>query len=166
MGEQAVTTESCNAEGMSYYVMIRQTIHGIDNLITTTIHHSVVIITAALGLGVSLSPIIQDPWSQALLFITTVVAFILTLGSHKRVKLYTDLLAEHVAVAKELEDSLLSGENVKITKRIEKNVEYAGMKGEIIFKRGIIAFYAIEAIILVYWVYWVLSLFFDWNVWP
>lgn len=159
MGEQVVTTESCNAEGMSYYVMIRQTIHGIDNLIVTTIHHSIVIITAALGLGVTLSPIIQDPWGKAFLFITTVVAFILTLGSHKRVELYTDLLVEHVAVAKKLEDSLLSDENVKITKRIEKNVEYAGMKGEIIFKRGIIAFYAIEAAVVVYLVYWLFSHF-------
>ena len=58
---------------------------------------------------------------------------------------------------------MLSDDNIKITKRIEQNVEYAGMKGEIIFKRGIIAFYAIEVTILVYLVYWALSLFFGWK---
>ncbi len=164
MEKRAVTTESCNSEGMSYYVMIRETLHGLDSLIVTTIHHSVVMITGALGLGVALSPVIQDPWGKAFLFITTVVAFILTLGSHRRVKLYSSLLTEHVVVAEELEDWLLSDENIKITKRIEQNVEYAGMKGEIIFKRGIMAFYAIEAAILMYLMYWILSLFFGWKV--
>ena len=163
MAQRRITTQACSPEDMSYYVMIRETIHGLDNLIVTTIHHSVVIITGALGLGVALFPVIQDPWSKAFLFIATVVAFTLTLGSHKRVKLYSDLLTEHVAVAGELEAQLLSDDNIKITKRIEQNVEYAGMKGEIIFKRGIMAFYAIEAAILVYLVYWVLSLFFSWK---
>lgn len=165
MSKGAITTENCSPEDMSYYTMIRETTHGLDNLIVTTIHHSVVIITGALGLGVALFPVIQDPWGKAFLFVTTVVAFILTLGSHRRVKLYSDLLTEHVAVAEELEDQLLSDDNIKITKRIEQNVEYAGMKGEIIFKRGIMAFYTIEVAILAYLVYWILSLFFGWKVW-
>jgi len=165
MAQRRVTTQACSPEDMSYYVMIRETTHGLDNLIVTTIHHSVVIITGALGLGVALFPVIQDPWGKAFLFVTTVVAFILTLGSHRRVKLYSDLLTEHVAVAEELEDQLLSDDNIKITKRIEQNVEYAGMKGEIIFKRGIMAFYTIEVAILAYLVYWTLSLFFGWKVW-
>lgn len=171
MGEKAVTTDSCDADSMSYYVMIRETIHGIDNLIVTTIHHSIVIITAALGLGVTLSPVIQDPWGKAFLFITTIVAFVLTLGSQKRVELYTDLLIEHVKVAGELEDLLLSDDNVKITKKIEKEekgkdkkVEHAGERGKMIFKRGIIAFYAIEAAIMAYLLYWVYSLFFPKGV--
>lgn len=50
---------------------------------------------------------------------------------------------------------------IKITKRIEKNVEYAGMKGEIIFKIGIMAFYVIEFALLVYLV---LTPFFGWEV--
>jgi len=164
MSKGAITTENCSPEDMSYYTMIRETTHGLDNLIVTTIHHSVVIITGALGLGVALSPVIQDPWGKAFLLITTVVAFILTLGSHRRVELYSDLLTEHVAVAAELEDQLLSDDNIKITKRVEQNVEYAGMKGEIIFKRGIMAFYVIEAAIFIYLLYSILSPLFCWKI--
>jgi hypothetical protein len=144
--------------------MIRETIHGLDNLIVTTIHHSVVIITGALCLGVALFPIIEAPWNQAFLFITTLVAFILTLGSHKRLKLYSGLLTEHVAVGQELEERLLSDDNVKITKRIEKEVKYAGRKGEIVFKRGIMAFYVIEVAIFVYLVYSILPPFSCWKI--
>lgn len=164
MGKGAITTDTCTPEDMSYYVMIRETIHGLDNLIETTIHHSVVIIAVALGVGVSVSPIIQTPWSQAFLFITTLIAFFLTSGSHKRVKLYSDLLVQHVAVGQELEDRLLSDENAKITKRIEQNVKYAGRRGEIIFKRGIMAFYIIEVTLFSYLVYWAVSFFSCWRI--
>ncbi len=176
MQKPAITTESCSPEDMSYYVMIRETIHGLDNLIVTTIHHSVTIITGALVLGVVLAPIIADPWGRVFLGIITVVALILTWGSHRRVKLYSDMLTQQVAVAEDMEDLLLSDDSIKaikpieekdrytgikITKRIEKNVEYAGMKGEIIFKIGIMAFYVIEFALLVYLV---LTPFFGWEV--
>lgn len=164
MEKRAITTDNCSPEDMSYYVMIRETIHGLDNLITTTIHHSVVIITVALSVGVSVSRIIETPWNQVFLLITTIVAFFLTLGSHKRVKLYSDLLSEHVAVGQKLEDRLLSDDDEKITKRIEGKVEYAGMKGEIIFKRGIIAFYVIEVAIFCYIGYWLVSSYPCWKV--
>ena len=179
MSKGVITTENCTPEDMSYYTMIRETIHGLDNLITATIRHSVTIITGALGLGVALSPIIPNPyWGVAFLFLTTVVALILTWGSHQRVNLYADMLAEQVAVAEMLEDQLLldiipaagsvqkKGEysGIKITKRIEQNVGYAGKRGKIIFKIGIIAFYTIEAAIFLYLIYRVLSFFFCWEV--
>jgi len=185
MAQRRVTTQACSPEDMSYYVMIRETIHGLDNLIESTIHHSVTIITATLSVGVTLGVAMSsfggepDCWGKIFLFVVTIVAFILTLSSHKRVGLYTDLLIENVAIAKKLEDKLILDINtnsdnsdsvnksveqqnckdkgIRLTKRIEKNVEHAGKKGQGIFKRGIIAFYFIEAIIVAFLVYWLVS---------
>ena len=156
-----ITGESSNPEAMSYYVMIRETIHGLDNLIVTIIHQSVLTITGALTLGVGLSTVITDPWGRVFLFIITVIAFSLTLGSHKIVKLYTDILGEAVKVAQKLEDALISDDSIKITKQIENNVKYAGRRGERIFSRGIKAFYLIELGLVVYLI---LSLFFCWEI--
>lgn len=195
MSEGAITTENCSPEDMSYYVMIRETIHGLDNLIESTIHHSVTIITATLSLGVTLGVAMSflgegpDYWGKIFLLVVTIVAFILTLSSHKRVGLYTGLLIENVAIAEKLEDKLIldiktnsdnsdsvnksveqqnckdkKDKGIRLTKRIEKNVKHAGPKGKRIFKGGIIAFYFIEAIIVAFLVCWLVSPCFGWKI--
>jgi len=181
MAQQRITTQACNPEDMSYYVMIRETIHGFDNLITSHIHHSVTIITAALGVGlgfypiiskiavasdvdVSLYPMITTFWDKVFLLVATAVAFVLTLSSHKRIGLYTDLLVEHVEVAKKIEEKLVSECDLRITQIIEDKVPHAGKKGRRIFKMGIIAFYSIEALILAYLVSSLVGPCFGWNV--
>lgn len=163
MLQAKVETEptSSTSSTTPYYVMIRETIHGLDNLIVTVIHQSAVIITGALTLGVGLLPIIQDPWGRVFLGIVTVIAFILTLNSQRRIKLYSDILIQNIEVAEKLEDALLLDESIKITKQIEKNVRYAGMRGESIFLRGIKVFYAIE---IALFVYVILSSICGWNI--
>ena len=195
MAQRRITTQACSPEDMSYYVMIRETIHGLDNLIESTIHHSVTIIAATLSLGVTLGVAMgflgegPDYWGKIFLLVVTIVAFILTLNSHKRVVLYTDLLVENVAIAKKLEDILILDVNtnsdnsdsvnksveqqnckdkkdkgIRLTKRIQKNVEHAGSRGKEIFKRGIIAFYAIEISMVAFLVYWLVSPCFGWKI--
>ena len=192
MSKGAITTENCSPEDMSYYVMIRETIHGLDNLIESTIHHSVTIITATLSLGVTLGVAMgflgeePDYWAKIFLLIVAIVAIIITFSSHKRVGLYTELLIENVAIAEKLEDKVILDINTKsdnndsvnksveqqnckdkgirLTKRIEENVKHAGSKGKRIFKGGIIAFYFIEAIIVAFLVCWLVSPCFGWEI--
>jgi len=156
-----ITKESTSPQDMSYYVMIRETIHGLDNLIVKVIYQSVAIITGALTLGVGLLPVIQDPWGRVFLGIVTISAFILTLNSQRRIKLYSDLLVQNVEVAETLENALLSDDSITITQRIEKNVKHAGMEGEKIFLRGVKVLYAIEFALFVCVV---LSFIFYWEI--
>ena len=112
MSKGAITTENCSPEDMSYYVMIRETIHGLDNLIESTIHHSVTIITATLSVGITLGVAMGfwgDPnfWGKFFLLFVTVIAIILTYSSSERVGLYANLLVENVDIAKKLEDELI-----------------------------------------------------------
>ena len=146
---------------IDYYRVVRETIHGLDNLIVTVIHQSVIIITAALTLGVGLSGVIGDPWNRVFLGIITIIAFYVTWGSQRRVKLYSDILVEQIEVAEKMEESLISNDSIRITRQVERNVKHAGMDGEAIFLMGIKTFYAIEFALAVYLV---LSPIFGWKI--
>ena len=142
------TTESANPESMSYYIMIRETIHGLDRLIVKVIYQSVTIITGSITLGVLLFENIETPLHASFIALSlTIVAIFLTYNSKKRIKLYTDILGQNVKVAKELESLLFSNNNIKITQQIENIVENAGMKGERIYLRSSNLLYVIEFLI-------------------
>lgn len=144
-------TESFNSQIMSYYLMLRETIQEMDRLIVTVIHQSVTIISGCLTLSILLFEKIEDPLHATILaFLLTIIAFLLTYNSQKRIKLYSDILAQTVKVAGELENSLIPNDSIKITLQIEKNVKYAGMKGEGIFLRSTKVFYLIESALLLY----------------
>ena len=147
------TTDSSNPESMSYYIMIRETIHSLDRLIVTVIYQSVTIITGSLTLGVLLYEYIETPLHASILgCFLTIIAVFLTYNSQKRIKLYTDILGQKIKVAEKLEDLLISNDSIKITKQIEKNVSYAGMKGESIFLRSSKLLYLIEGGLILYFV--------------
>ena len=148
-----ITSESSNSQDMSYYIMIRETIHGLDGLITKVIYQSVTIITGSLTLAVLLFEKIQNPYGATLLaFALTIIAFSLTRNSRRRTKLLSDLLTTNVEVAAKLENLLLSDDSIKITQLIEKNVEYAGRRGERIFLKSMQKFYWIEGILSLYFI--------------
>ena len=158
----AITTESSNSQTMSYYLMIRETIHGLDGLIVKVIYQSVTIITGSLTLAVLLFEKIGNPHGATILAaLLTIIAIFLTLNSRRRVKLYSDVLAQNVEVAQKLENLLFSDDGIKVTKQIEKNVKYAGMKGEGIFLRSMRVFYWIEGALVAYLV---MSLILGWKV--
>lgn len=151
--DSTFTTESSNPQSMSYYLMIRETIHGLDRLIVTVVYQSVTIITGSLTLGILLFEKIENLLHASILAcFLTFVAILLTYNSQKRIKLYTDILVQKVKVAEKLEDLLFSNGSIKITQQIEKNVKYAGMKGESIFLRSTKVFYLIESALLSYFV--------------
>lgn len=148
------TTESSNPQSMSYYIMIRETIHGLDRLIVTVVYQSVTIITGSLTFGILFFGYIKNPLHASIIAcFLTFVAIFLTYNSKKRIKLYTEILGQNVKVAKELENLLFSNDNIKITQQIENIVEYAGMKGERIFLRSSNLLYVIEFLLLLYFVY-------------
>lgn len=151
--DSTITTESSNPQIMSYYLMIRETIHGLDRLIVTVIYQSVTIITSCLTFGILLFEKVGDPLTATFIaFFLTSMAFLLTGNSNKRIKFYANMLVQEVQVAKELENWLFSKDSIKITWQIEKNVEYAGMRGESLFLRITKIFYVIEAVLCIYFV--------------
>ena len=155
------TTGSSNPQIMSYYIMLRETIHGMDKLIVTVVHQSVTLITSFLTLSILLFEKIEEPLHATILAVLLIIiAFLLTYNSEKRIKLYTRILVQTVRVTGELEDSLLPNDSVKITQQIEKNVEYAGMKGEGIFLKSTQVFYLIESALLLYFVIKGIFMFF------
>lgn len=155
------TTGSSNPQIMSYYIMLRETIHGMDKLIVTVVHQSVTLITSFLTLSILLFEKIEEPLHATILAVLLIIiAFLLTYNSEKRIKLYTRILVQTVRVTGELEDSLLPNDSVKITQQIEKNVEYAGMKGEGIFLKSTQVFYLIEGALLLYFVIKGIFMFF------
>ncbi len=138
-------TESSNPQSMSYYIMIRETIHSLDRLIATVVYQSVTIITGSLTFGILLFGYIENPLhASSLACFLTLFAFFLTYNSKKRITLYTDMLVQNVKVAERLEDLLFSNDSIKITKQIEKIVNYAGMKGKSLFLRSSKVLYLIE----------------------
>ena len=149
--DSSFMTEFSNPESMSYYLLLRETIHGLDKLIVTVIYQSVTIITGSLTLAVLFFEKIENPWGATILaVILTVIAMFLTRNSRRRVKLYSDILAQKVKVAEKLENLLFSDDSVKVTQQIEKNVQYAGMKGEGIFIKSMLLLYWIEIALLLY----------------
>jgi len=149
--DSTFTTESSNPQSMSYYIMIRETIHGLDRLIATVVYQSVTIITGSLTLGILLFEYIKNPLhASSLACFLTIFAFLLTYNSKKRITLYTDILVQNVKVAERLEDLLFSNDSIKITKQIEKIVSYAGMKGKSLFLRSTKLLYLIESGLLLY----------------
>lgn len=151
--DSTFTAESSNPQSMSFYLMIRETIHGLDKLIVTVIHQSVTIITGCLTLAILLFEKIDNPLHATFLAcFLIIIAILFTYNSQKRIKLYTCILGQKVKVAKKLENLLFSNDSIKITQQIEKNVEYAGMNGESIFLISTQVFYLIESALLLYFV--------------
>ena len=155
------TTGSSNPQIMSYYIMLRETIHGMDKLIVTVVHQSVTLITSFLTLSILLFEKIEEPLHATILAVLLIIiAFLLTYNSEKRIKLYTRILVQTVRVTGELEDSLLPNDSVKITQQIQNNVKYAGMTGEGIFLKSTQVFYLIESALLLYFVIKGIFMFF------
>ena len=149
----SVINKSSNSNIISYYTTIRETIHGLDRLIVTVIHQSVTIITGCLTFSILLYEKIKNSWhAPTLALILIIIAFFLTLNSQRKIKLYTNLMAQNIEVAVILEDLLFKDDKIKITQKIQKIVEHAGVKGEGIFLAGIKVFYAIEFALFVYFI--------------
>ena len=144
-----ILTEYADSRSMSFYQMIRETIHGLDKLIVTVIYQSVTIITGCLTLSILLFEKIENrAHAPCLSVILVIIAFLITRNSQNRIKFYTNLMGENIKLAEELENLLFFHNSIKITHRIEKKVKYAGKKGEQIFRKSIIVFYIIEAFLV------------------
>ena len=143
--------DDVNERDLSYYLMLRETIHGLDNVIVTIIAQSFTIITGALGFSVLLYEKIDNKISATILalFLVLISVFI-TFNSKRRVKLYSDLLGQSVQTAQEIEEKIIKSVDDQITNRLQKNVKHAGMKGEKLYLRGINIFFIIEGILLIY----------------
>lgn len=149
--DSTFTTEFSESQNIFYYNMIRDTVHSLDKLIVTVIYQSVTFITGSLTLSILFFGYLNNHLHSCILgFFLTIIAFLLTFNSERRIKLYTSILGEHVKVAERIEDLFFKDDGIKVTKQIEKNVNYAGMKGEAIFLRSIKLLYLIEVGLLIY----------------
>lgn len=155
MPDSKITAPGCDSQAMSYYLKTRDTIHGLDNLISSAIHQSVTMITAALTLAVVLYEKLGNPsQSTVSALLLTVIAFIITFNAQRRIKFYSDILHQAIGVAKELEKSLIpdESESVRLTGKIEAEVPLAEFGGVSIYLTSTKVFYLIEALLLLYFV--------------
>jgi hypothetical protein len=136
---------------MSYYLKLRDTIHGIDKLIASAIHQSVTMITASLTLGVILYEKLGDLLNSTILaLLLTIAAFWITLNAKRRIRFYSEMLNQTVKAAGDLEDLLISSDEVKITRQIQKKVKYSAIGGVNIYLASSHVFYVIEAALFIY----------------
>jgi hypothetical protein len=153
MPDSQITVPGCDSQAMSYYLKTRDTIHGLDNLISSAIHQSATMVTAALTLAVVLYEKLGSP-SQSTVpaLLLTVIAFIITFNAQRRIKFYSDMLSQAIGVAKELEKSLIPEESIRLTGRIEAKVPLAQFGGVNIYLTSTKVFYLIEALLFLYFV--------------
>jgi hypothetical protein len=143
--------DNASNEDLSYYLMLRKTIHGLDNIIVTVITQSLPIITGILALSVLLYEKIDNKFSATILALfLIIISFFTTKNSKRRVKLYSDLLGQTVATAQEIEKKIIREVNERLTDRLQNNVEHAGIKGEKLYLNSINVFYVIEAGLFIY----------------
>ena len=145
-----------SGEDIAYYNKIRETIHGLDGVIVKVINDSVTMITGALGLSILLYDKLDSHLGKLVVgLILVIVAFLITLNSRGRIKLYSGLLGKAVGLAKTLELRLFV-DNDRLTWRLEK-VPRSGLKGEKLYLRSTFVFYPIEI---------ALAGFFVWRLIP
>ena len=146
-----ITADSCDAQSMSYYLKLRDLIHGVDKLIASAIHQSVTMITASLTLGVILYEKLGDPLNATILaLLLTIAAFWITLNAKKRIRFYSEILNQAVKVAGDAEDSLIASPDMRITRRIAKEVKYSDIGGVNIYLASSHVFFVIEAALFSY----------------
>ena len=154
MGKIALA--DATTDDIAYYNKVRETIHGLDGVIVKVINDSVTMITGALGLSVLLYDKLSTPETKTGSGLVLVMsAFLITLNSRKRIKLYSGLLGKAVLLAKELEVKLFP-EGERLTWSLEE-VPRSGLKGEKLYVGSTSVFIAIEL---------VLSLIFVWSSIP
>ena len=151
MDGSKITTDSCDAQSMSYYLKLRDLIHGVDKLIASAIHQSVTMITASLTLGVILYEKLGDRLNATILaLLLTIAAFWITLNAKKRIRFYSEILNQAVKVAGDAEDSLIASPDMRITRRIAKEVKYSDIGGVNIYLASSHVFFVIEAALFLY----------------
>ena len=151
MPDSKITTDACDAQSMSYYLKLRDLIHGVDKLIASAIHQSVTMITASLTLGVILYEKLGDPQNATILaLLLTIAAFWITLNAKRRIRFYSEILNHAVKAAADLEDILISSDDVKITRLVQKNIKYSAIGGVNIYLASSHVFYVIEAALFLY----------------
>lgn len=132
------------SEDLAYYNKIRDTIHGLDGVIVKVITDSVTMITGALTLSVLLYDKLTGDNSKVAAGLTLVIiAFLITVNSLLRIKLYSGLLGASVEIAKAIEVKLFPVQDERLTWKLE-GVPRSGLKGEGVYLWSTAIFFIIE----------------------
>lgn len=140
-------------EDLAYYSKIRDTIHGLDGVIVKVITDSVTMITGAITLSILLYEKLDNVcWEPIAGFILVAIAWLITLNSRGRIKLYSGLLGQAVAIAKAIEPKIVTAEEERLTVRLddETKVPHAGVRGEALYLRSTVGFYIVEILLAIF----------------
>lgn len=138
-----IVNEGASGEDLSYYSVIRNTIHGLDSVIVNVIQTSITMITGVVGLGIlvyeKLADLRSNPGPGLIL---SLIALWITFNSHERIKLYSGLLGKSVELAEEIERRIFPAA-LQLTSKLQREVEHAGIRGEKLYRRSVTIFYII-----------------------
>ncbi|MFQ5759072.1 MAG: hypothetical protein ACE5IF_05290 [Candidatus Bathyarchaeia archaeon] len=132
---QPTNTQPADAQGVTFYQTVRETIQGLDNLILTLLLSGSVFLVAFLGVAGFLHKNIEcvGRWPVGAIgaSLVSLIAILLDLALIIQLRLYISFLGEAVEIAKKIEEELVRSE-YQMTHRFERQM-FAGIRGKQLF---------------------------------